>query len=130
MVGPEDGEERLNYLAKLGKKIADKYGEEAAANIRSEWDEEKEGEYLEQLKAEAKKEREYYGQKAKTKERILITRKGVLCSVCGRLSLDPRDGAYKAIYECCRRCYLEHVQGEEDRWEEKKKRLINDQKQR
>jgi hypothetical protein len=39
----------LNYIAKLEQAIAKKYGDEAIRNFRSDWDDKKEKEYLEQL---------------------------------------------------------------------------------
>ena len=39
-----------DYIAKLEKAIAEKYGNEAIANPNSNWDKEKEKEYLDSLK--------------------------------------------------------------------------------
>ena len=39
-----------NYVVKLEKAIAEKYGEEAIQNPKSTWDDEKEKEYLKDLK--------------------------------------------------------------------------------
>ena len=40
----------LNQIAKIEKAIADKYGEDAITNPKAFWDENKEKEYLEQMK--------------------------------------------------------------------------------
>ena len=45
----------IEYVGKVEKAIADKYGEEATVNPRSLWDEEKEEQYLEQAKENAEK---------------------------------------------------------------------------
>ena len=47
-----------NYVAKVEKAIATKYGEETIQNPRGNWDEEKEKEYEAQLKKLAEKERD------------------------------------------------------------------------
>ena len=46
----------LNTIAKLEQAIAKKYGEKAVQHPRSNWDEDKEEEYLEQLKKLLEKE--------------------------------------------------------------------------
>ena len=40
-----------NYAAKVEKAIAEKYGKEAVENPKSKWDDEKEKEYLAELKS-------------------------------------------------------------------------------
>ena len=45
-----------NYVAKVEKAIAQKYGKEAIQHPRSDWSDEKEKDYLEQLKKLAEKE--------------------------------------------------------------------------
>ena len=40
----------LNQIAKIERAIAEKYGEQAIENPRSNWNEEKEKEYLSQMK--------------------------------------------------------------------------------
>ena len=43
-------DKNLNQIAAVEKAIAEKYGAEAIANPRADWDEEKEKEYLSQMK--------------------------------------------------------------------------------
>ena len=43
--------DKQEYVAKLEKAISQKYGEEATHNPRRFWDEEKEKQYIEQIKA-------------------------------------------------------------------------------
>ena len=45
-----------NHIAQIEHAIAEQYGEEAVKNPKSNWNEEKEQKYLEQLKKVAKKE--------------------------------------------------------------------------
>ena len=50
-------EKDWNYIAKLEKAISSKYGQLTTRNPKSDWDENKEKEYLEQLKELTEKER-------------------------------------------------------------------------
>jgi len=120
-------EERAAYLAAMEREITKKYGKEAAANIRSTWDDEKEMSYIGQIAKEAVKEREYLRQKKeKLQRKALVTKQGQYCEVCKKMSFDAGIGIYVEKYGCCRRCYQTHVIGEEDRWEHKRKRLIKE----
>ena len=51
-------ERDLNDIAAVEKAISSKYGNEAIANTRSGWDQEKEKEYIEQVKVSEEKRRE------------------------------------------------------------------------
>ena len=113
-----------NYIAKLEKAIADKYGGETVANPRGNWDDEKEKIYLEQI------------EKIKQKELILdeldekVEVNGVLipkklftrdsqnrtCPVCSVYSFDPKDDVYMKKFECCYECYIQWVVDREQRW--------------
>jgi len=113
-----------NYIAKLEKAIADKYGGETVANPRGNWDDEKEKIYLEQI------------EKIKQKELILdeldekVEVNGVLipkklftrdsqnrtCPVCSVYSFDPKDDVYMKKFECCYECYIRWVVDREQRW--------------
>ena len=55
----------LNKVAKIEKAISQRWGEEAIVNPKSKWDEEKEKEYLEQIKNSEKKNRKYLDSKEK-----------------------------------------------------------------
>jgi len=113
----------LNYIAKLEQAIAKKYGDEAIRNFRSDWDDKKEKEYLEQLKKLAKKD-----QKQRDKEELvekegffvskkLLTKENKrICFVCSNYSFDRRDSLYMAKFECCHRCYIVWIEDREERW--------------
>ena len=58
----------LNTIAELERAIAQKYGKQTVQHPRSNWDDEKEKEYLEQLRTLAEKEN-------KKKERSKRSRK-------------------------------------------------------
>ena len=49
----------LNYIAALEKAIKKKYGDDAIQNPAKHWDEDKEKEYIEQLKEFVEKQKKY-----------------------------------------------------------------------
>ena len=116
-------EKDFDYIARLEKAIKKKYGQETIINPKSNWDDEKEQQYLEQLKEYSKKQ-----QAAKEEsERIekdgfflpknLINRKNKReCSVCGTYSFKKKDDLYINKFECCWLCYIQWVDGREERW--------------
>ena len=104
-----------NYLIKIEKAIQEKYGEETIQNPKGNWDEEKEKEYLEQIKKIAKQE--------KPKEKIEID--GVLmpkklfrkeskrtCPVCKTYSFSSRDDLYMVKFNQCFGCWLKKKEKE------------------
>ena len=89
----------------------------------STWDEDKEKEYLEQLKEVAKKERETKEQNEKIEMNGFLMPKTLIskenereCPVCKIYSFDRRDDVYMAKYECCLDCYIQYVEKREKRW--------------
>tara|TARA_R100000008_G_scaffold39800_1_gene22825 strand:- start:155 stop:574 length:420 start_codon:yes stop_codon:yes gene_type:complete len=113
----------LNTIARLEQAITKKYGEKAVQHPRSNWDEDKEEEYLEQLKKLLEKE-------DKTKEKVekvekdgfLISKKLLNkesdrnCPVCEIYSFDIKDNMYMTKFSCCYLCYMEFVDQREERW--------------
>jgi hypothetical protein len=113
----------LNYIAKLEKAISEKYGETAAINPRSLWNEEKEKKFIDTLKDSYKKE----DTNLKTKEKIefegvLINKKllknsnSKVCDCCKSYSLDKKDDVYLLKYKTCLNCYIKYIEDREDRW--------------
>ena len=97
------------HLIKVEKAIQEKYGDEAIQNPKANWDQEKEKEYLQQIKKIAKSE--------KQKEKIEV--EGVLmpkklfrkeskrtCPECKIYSFDMKDDLYMAKFKRCYTCYL------------------------
>ena len=106
-----------NYVAKVEYAIAEKYGDETIENPKANWNEEKEKEYLEQLKKVAKKENTKKDKNEKIKvEGVLINRKLInkkgkrKCPVCEIYSFSGQDDMYMAKYECCLKCYIQYVE--------------------
>ena len=110
----------LNDIAKIEKAIKEKYGEEAIQNPKRHWDEEKEKKYLEDLKAfhervrRTKKTKEVKG--ILIKERKSSHQVDRTCPVCESYSFSGRDDLYMTKFECCFECYIQYIEGREERW--------------
>ena len=113
-----------NYVVKVERAIAKKYGEETIQNPRGNWDEEKEKEYLEQLKTLSIKEDRLKRKDEKIEvDGILMSRKLLnrettkrTCPVCNEYSFEIQDDVYMSKFDCCYNCYIQWVEGREDRW--------------
>lgn len=113
----------LNKIAYVEKAIAKKFGQEAIINPKSGWTDEKEEEYLEQLK-------EFYSRQRKKEEadekieedgfllsKNLITKESKrVCPVCSEYSFSMKDDLYMNKFECCYKCYIQYVEDREERW--------------
>ena len=38
------------------------------------------------------------------------------CSVCNTYSFDSKDDVYTNKFDCCFKCYIQHVEDREERW--------------
>ena len=114
--------EDSNYTVKLEKAIKEKYGKEAIQNPRSNWTDEKEKRYLEDLKAFYEKQRKSETEKEKN-EGFLVSKKLLErnarrdCPVCGKYSFQLKDDLYMNKFDCCYECFIQYVQGREERWD-------------
>ena len=114
----------LNDIARFENAIAKKYGPSAIENPRKHWNDEKEKEYLEQLKELAKKERLNEEKDDKVElDGFLISKKLLnrdttrrVCTVCKAYSFKIMDDVYINKYDCCYKCYILWIDGREDRW--------------
>ena len=116
-------EKDWNYKAKLEKAISSKYGQLTTRNPKSDWDENKEKEYLEQLKELTEKERKVEDQLEKVETNGFLINKKLLnreqkrnCPVCESYSLEKRDDVYMTKFDCCFKCYISYVENREERW--------------
>tara|TARA_Y100000588_G_C13945170_1_gene791794 strand:- start:264 stop:641 length:378 start_codon:yes stop_codon:yes gene_type:complete len=105
------------------KAIADKYGDEAVQNPRNNWNEKKEKEYIEQLKKIAKLERETRSRDDLVEhngvlisKKLFTRREARICNVCEVYSFSTKDDLYMNKFECCFNCYIQHVEGREEKW--------------
>jgi hypothetical protein len=111
-----------NYAVKVEQAIAKKYGKETVVNPKSQWDDEKEKEYLQQLKEsfspDAKTEdlekEEVYGVFIPSK--LLKEESKRSCPICSTYSFKSNDDVYMTKFECCFKCYVQWVEGRESRW--------------
>ena len=112
-----------DYIAKIEKAIAQKYGEEATHNPRRFWNEDKEQEYIEQSQAEQKKFAKLAESQDKVEQDGFLINKKLLtrdnnrtCPVCEKYSFHPRDDLYMNKFKACFDCYIQHIEGREERW--------------
>ena len=113
----------LNHIAAVEKAIAKKYGKEAVQNPRANWNDEKEKDYLEQIKEVSKKLRkaEEYAEKVEMNG-VLVSKKLLnkestnSCPVCDKYCFKAKDDVYMIKYECCFNCYTQWVEWREVRW--------------
>ncbi len=115
----------LDKVAAIEKAIAKKYGTETIINPKAFWTDEKEEEYLEQVKEFYKEEKKKEEQSDKVEKdgfflpKNLITKKSKRkCPVCDIYSFDKRDDLYMNKFECCFKCFIQYVENREERWEE------------
>lgn len=112
-----------DYIAKLEKAISKRYGSETVLNPRSTWDDEKEEDYLTQIKEFDKKELKIQEQSEKIElngiyvsKRFVNRTREYVCPVCFTYSTKPKDDMYMSKFECCHHCYVQWVEGREERW--------------
>jgi hypothetical protein len=111
----------LNKIAKIEKAMSKKFGPESIVNPKSGWDDDKEKEYLEDLK-------EFYSEESRqeedkiNKDGFFITRNLInkeinrVCPVCNTYSFSGKDDLYMNKFECCEKCYIQWIEGREERW--------------
>jgi ribosomal protein S27AE len=113
-----------NYVAAVEKAIAEKYGTETVQDFRSAWGEDKEKEYLRQLKeARQTKHKKKINEETNTsfyriKKTKKIKKTERLCPVCKTYSFSMKDDLYMNRFKCCFACYIDFVEGSEDRWKQ------------
>ena len=112
-----------DYIASVEKAIAQKYGTDTIQNPKSNWTDEKEREYLFQLKKFSENERRQQDQEEKVETNGYFISKKLLnketnrtCPVCDTYSFDLKDDVYMSKFECCFKCYIQWVEDREERW--------------
>jgi len=109
-----------NYPIKVEQAIAKKYGNDTVQHPKKNWDDEKEKEYLSQIKT-------FYNTDTELSEDVdvdgvLISKKLLTkeskrsCPVCNVYSFKSRDDVYMSKFGCCETCYIKWIEGREDRW--------------
>jgi hypothetical protein len=112
-----------NHIAAVEKAIAEKYGAEAVANPKANWDEEKEKEYLEQMRAlyQKIKKNEEFEDKVdingiKVTKKLLNRESLICCPVCRSFPKKSMDDVCLVKFDCCYHCYIQHVEDRKERW--------------
>jgi phage FluMu gp28-like protein len=111
-----------DYVVKVEKAIAKKYGEEAIQNPKANWTDEKEKEYLAELKTlysthedgEALNKQEVNG--VLIPKKLLNNDSNRTCPVCSNYSFKSNDDVYMTKFQCCEKCYIQWVENREERW--------------
>ena len=110
-----------NYAIKVEKAIAEKYGDDTVQHPKSDWTDDKEKQYLEDLKTlhnsytEQESPLEFVNGVFISKK--LLTRESERsCPVCETYSFKSRDDVYMSKFGCCEKCYIQWVEGREERW--------------
>ncbi len=113
----------LNEIAKYEVAISKKYGKEAIQHPKADWNDEKEEEYQQQIRDLYQKEVKYREKNEKVEvDGILISKKlfskdeDRVCPVCSTYSFELRDNVYMTKFDCCFKCYINWVEGREERW--------------
>ena len=115
--------DKPDRLAAVEQAISKKYGEETVQNPKANWDETKEKEYLEQSKEFYQKSYKNQEQQEKVDIKGIKVSKKLLnreslrcCSVCGSYPKKSMDDVCLTKFECCNKCYLQYVEGREEKW--------------
>ena len=112
-----------NYLVRLEKAIADKYGKEAIQNPKADWSDTKEKEYQKEVKHINR--RLYESDESSEKvdvngvfisKKLLTREANCTCPICGKYNLNSRDEVFIIKWLCCENCYIQYVEDREDRW--------------
>jgi len=114
----------FNKVAKYEKAIKSKYGIEAIRNPNSDWDDEKEKEYIESTKKFQSKVSKYNEDNDLVEvdgflmpKRLLSNESNRTCPTCSTYSFNKGDDFYMHKYECCQNCFIQYVDGREERWQ-------------
>ncbi len=113
----------LNKIAAIEQAIAEKYGDETVQNPRANWDENKEKEYLDQMRAlyEKTAQNETFQEKIdvngiKVSKKLFNRDSLQRCPVCHSLARKAKDDVCLLKFDCCHRCYIQYVEDREERW--------------
>ena len=110
-----------NYVVKVEKAIAEKYGHKTIENPKANWTDEKEKEYVKQLKELYRHSNEKDDFQVEVEgvfiaEKLITKESKRSCPVCNTYSFKSNDDVYMTKFECCFKCYVQWVEHREDRW--------------
>jgi hypothetical protein len=110
-------------VERLESAVAHKYGKEATVDPRSEWNDEKEEDYQRQMREAATTASSSRVEKQKA-DGFLVVQKLVnadaerCCQICNTYSFKTKDDVYENKFGCCARCFVDFVEGREERWKD------------
>ena len=110
-----------DYAIKVEKAIAEKYGTDTVQNPKGSWNDEKEKNYLDSLKqiqSSGVEEVEVLVNGVFVSKKLLKRESKRSCPVCNTYSFKSNDDVYMSKFECCEKCYIQWVEGREDRWKQ------------
>ena len=112
-----------NQLLNIEKAIKEKFGEKTIQNPKSNWDIEKEKDYLLQLKEMSRKEISSDKQEETIElNGVLLSKKlfnkenDKICIICKKYSFKKNDDVYLSKYNTCFKCFIEKIEGREEKW--------------
>jgi len=110
-----------DYAIKVEKAIIEKYGEETVQNPKGSWSDEKEKNYLNDLKtlnSAQDEDPEVPFNGVFISKKLLKRESKRSCPVCNTYSFKSNDDVYMSKFDCCQKCYIKWVEGREDRWKQ------------
>ena len=117
--------DKLNHIAAVEQAISKKYGDEAIQNPKANWDENKEKEYLQQMKEFYQKTQQIEESQEKVDvngikiSKKLLNRDAIRsCPICSSFARKSMDDVCLVKFDCCFNCYIQYVEDREERWTE------------
>jgi len=115
--------DKLNHIAAVEQAISKKYGDEAIQNPKANWDENKEKEYLQQMKEFYQKTQQIEESQEKVDvngikiSKKLLNRDAIRsCPICSSFARRSMDDVCLVKFDCCFNCYIQYVEDREERW--------------
>jgi len=115
--------DKYDEIAAIEQAISKKYGEDATQNPKANWDSEKEREYIKQSKEfyEKVRKNDEWQEKVevngvKVSKKLLNRESLISCPTCGNFPKGVMDDVCLSKFDCCNSCYINYVEGREDRW--------------
>ena len=115
--------DKLNHIAAVEQAISKKYGKDTIQNPKANWDEDKEKEYLQQMKEFYEKSRQNEESQEKVEINGIKVSKKLLnrdamrsCPICSLFARRSMDDVCLVKFDCCFNCYIQYVEHREERW--------------
>ena len=110
----------IDFGSILDAKLGAKSIQNGNKKMRWKKDEEKEKKYLQDLKSFH--ERSKRSKEVEEVEGVVVKRRKTShevsrdCPVCGAYSFSSQDDLYMTKFGCCFNCYIQYIEGREERW--------------